>query len=241
MKNRTVIGIVCVVLAVAVTFVVSPFVSKMADKKTEVVRFVTEVSHGSEIKDTDVELVKVSTSALPEKTIKDVKSVVGKYTTADIFKGDFATESKVTDNANTANDTMASLKGDKVAMSITINTFAGGLSGKLQNGDIVSICVTDKENNTSIPTELKYVKVITTTTSGGIDENDVIENEDGSFELPSTITVLVNAKQAKVLANYEQSADMHIALVYRGDDANAEKFLAAQDKALEKSEANTNG
>lgn len=241
MKNRTVIGIVCVILAVAVTFVVSPFVSKMADKKTEVVRFVTEVSHGSEIKDTDVELVKISTSALPEKTIKDIKSVVGKYATADIFKGDFATESKVTDNANTANDIMASLKGDKVAMSITINTFAGGLSGKLQNGDIVSICVTDKENNTTIPTELKYVKVITTTTSGGVDENDVVENEDGSFELPSTITVLVNTKQAKVLANYEQNAEMHVALVYRGDDANAEKFLSAQDKALEKSEAKANG
>lgn len=241
MKNRTVIGIVCVILAVAVTFVVSPFVSKMADKKTEVVRFVTEVSHGTEIKNTDVELVEISNSALPENTIKDIKSVVGKYATADIFKGDFATESKVTDNANTANDIMASLKGDKVAMSITINTFAGGLSGKLQNGDIVSICVTDKENNTSIPTELKYVKVITTTTSGGVDENDVIENEDGSFELPSTITVLVSTKQAKVLANYEQSADMHVALVYRGDDANAEKFLAAQDKALEKSEATTNG
>ncbi len=241
MKNRTVIGIVCVILAVAVTFVVSPFVSKMADKKTEVVRFVADVSHGTEIKVTDVELVEISNSALPEKTIKSKDEVIGKFAVADIFKGDFATESKVTDNANTANDIMASLKGDKVAMSITINTFAGGLSGKLQNGDIVSICVTDKENNTTIPTELKYVKVITTTTSGGIDENDVIENEDGSFELPSTITVLVSTKQAKVLANYEQSADMHVALVYRGDDANAEKFLAAQDKALEKSEATTNG
>ncbi len=241
MKNRTVIGIVCVILAVAVTFVVSPFVSKMADKKTEVVRFVTEVSHGTEIKNTDVELVEISNSALPEKTIKDIKSVVGKYATADIFKGDFATENKVTDNANTANDIMAALKGDKLAMSITINTFAGGLSGKLQNGDIVSICVTDKDDNTTIPTELKYVKVITTTTSGGVDENDVIENEDGSFELPSTITVLVNTKQAKVLAHYEQNAEMHVALVYRGDDANADKFLTAQDKALEKSEATTNG
>lgn len=241
MKNRTVIGIVCVILAVAVTFVVSPFVSKMADKKTEVVRFAADVSHGVQIKDTDVELVEISNSALPEKPIKDIKSVIGKYATADVFKGDLATDRKITDNANTADDIMASLKGDKVAMSITINTFAGGLSGKLQNGDIVSICVTDKENNTSIPTELKYVKVITTTTSGGIDENDVVENEDGSFELPSTITVLVNSKQAKVLAHYEQSAEMHIALVYRGDDTNAEKFLSAQDKALEKSEANANG
>ncbi len=241
MKNRTVIGIVCVILAVVITFVVSPFVNKVTDKKTEVVRFTTDVSHGVMIKDTDVELVKISNSALPEKTIKDVKLVVGKYAVADVFKGDFATESKITANANTADEIMASLKGDKVAMSITINTFAGGLSGKLQNGDIVSICVTDKDKNTTIPSELKYVKVITTTTSGGIDENDVVENEDGSFELPSTITVLVNTQQAKVLAEYEQSAEMHVALVYRGDSVNAEKFLAIQDKALEKSEAKPNG
>lgn len=76
---------------------------------------------------------------------------------------------------------MASLKGDKVAMSITINSFAGGLSGKLENGDIVSIYVTDNDSHTEVPASLKYVKVITTTTSGGIDENDVVENEDGSF------------------------------------------------------------
>ncbi|MDY5991658.1 MAG: SAF domain-containing protein [Oscillospiraceae bacterium] len=112
MKNRTAIGIVCIILAVAVTFVVSPLVNNISDKKTEVVRFVGDVSHGTEIKDTDVEIVKISNSALPEKVIKDKKSVVGKFATADIFKGDFATESKITDNANTANDIMASLKGD---------------------------------------------------------------------------------------------------------------------------------
>ncbi|MEE0970162.1 MAG: RcpC/CpaB family pilus assembly protein, partial [Clostridia bacterium] len=206
MKNRTAIGIVCIILAVAVTFVVSPLVNNISDKKTEVVRFITDVSHGTKIKETDIELVEISNSALPEKVIKDKKAVVGKFATADIFKGDFATESKVTDNANTANDVMASLKGDKVAMSITINSFAGGLSGKLENGDVVSIYVTDKDNHTEVPASLKYVKVITTTTSGGIDENDVVENEDGSFELPTTITVLVSVEQAKILANYEESA-----------------------------------
>lgn len=244
MKNRTAIGIVCIVLAVAVTFVVSPIVNNISDKKTEVVRFVADVSHGTEIKDTDIEVVKISNSALHEKVIKDKSAVVGKFATADIFKGDFATESKITDNANTANDVMASLKGDKVAMSITINSFAGGLSGKLENGDIVSVYVTDKDNNTEVPSALKYVKVITTTTSGGIDENDVVENEDGSFELPTTITVLVSVEQAKILANYEESATMHVALVYRGDDATAEKFLKAQDEYFSKknvSEGNKNG
>ena len=244
MKNRTAIGIVCIILAVAVTFVVSPLVNNISDKKTEVVRFAADVSHGTEIKDTDIELVEISNSALPEKVIKDKNAVVGKYATTDIFKGDFATESKVTDNANTASDIMASLKGDKVAMSITINSFAGGLSGKLENGDIVSIYVTNKDDETENPASLKYVKVITTTTSGGIDENDVVENEDGSFELPTTITVLVSVEQAKILANYEESATMHVALVYRGDDATANKFLKAQDDYFAKknvSEDDKNG
>ena len=244
MKNRTAIGIVCIILAVAVTFVVSPLVNNISDKKTEVVRFTADVSHGTEIKDTDIELVEISNSALPEKVIKDKNAVVGKYATTDIFKGDFATESKITDNANTASDIMASLKGDKVAMSITINSFAGGLSGKLENGDIVSIYVTNKDDETENPASLKYVRVITTTTSGGIDENDVVENEDGSFELPTTITVLVSVEQAKILANYEESATMHVALVYRGDDATANKFLKAQDDYFAKknvSEADNNG
>ena len=244
MKNRTAIGIVCIILAVAVTFVVSPLVNNISDKKTEVVRFTADVSHGTEIKDTDIELVEISNSALPEKVIKDKNAVVGKYATTDIFKGDFATESKVTDNANTASDIMASLKGDKVAMSITINSFAGGLSGKLENGDIVSIYVTNKDDETENPAALKYVKVITTTTSGGIDENDVVENEDGSFELPTTITVLVSVEQAKILANYEESVTMHVALVYRGDDATANKFLKAQDDYFAKknvSEDDKNG
>ena len=244
MKNRTAMGIVCIVLAVAVTFIVSPLVNNISDKKTEVIRFVTDVSHGSEISEEDVELVEISNSALPEKVIKDKTAIIGKHATADIFKGDLATESKITDNANTANDVLASLKGDKVAMSITIGSFAGGLSGKLENGDIVSICVTDKEDKTEIPAPLKYVKVITTTTSGGIDENDVVENEDGSFELPTTITVLVSVEQAKILANYEKSATMHVALVYRGDDARANKFLKAQDDYFAKksvSGADNNG
>lgn len=238
MKNRTVIGIVCIILAVAVTFVVSPLVNKISDQKTEVIRFTADVGHGVKITDEHIELVEISNSALPDKTIKSKEAVVGKYATADLFKGDIATESKVTDNANTANDIMASLKGDKIAMSITINSFAGGLSGKLENGDIVSIYVTNKDEVTEVPASLKYVKVITTTTSGGIDENDVIQNEDGSFELPTTITVLVTVEQAKILANYEENAVMHVALVYRGDDATSEKFLKVQDEYLEKAKVN---
>ena len=75
MKNRTAIGIVCIILSVAVTFLVSPLVNNISDKKTEVVRFIADVSHGAEIKDTDIEVVKISNSALPDNVIKDKKTV----------------------------------------------------------------------------------------------------------------------------------------------------------------------
>ena len=114
----------------------------------------------------------------------------------------------------------------------------GGGSGmglevaKLMGGDIISIYVTDKDNKTTVPATLKYVRVITTTTAGGVDEPDVVENEDGTKALPTTVTVLVSVKQAQQLASFEKNATMHVALVYRGEEKTANKFISKQDKYL---------
>lgn len=58
-------------------------------------------------------------------------------------------------------------------MSITIKSFANGLSGKLQSGDIVSVIAPDykKLGATVIPPELKYVEVVSVTASSGYDAN----------------------------------------------------------------------
>lgn len=233
MKNRTAIGIVCIILAVAITFGISPLVNKMTEGKTQVVIFSKDIAKGAKITDGDLTLTEFSKNGIPEKAIKDKKEIVGKYANSDLYKGDVATAAKLADNANSSDNVLSSLGKDKVAMSITVTSFAGGLSGKLQNGDIVSIYVTEKDKDTTVPAELKYVKVITTTTSGGVDENEVQPNEDGTFDLPATVTVLVSIKQAVELASYEKNASMHIALVYRGDEKTANKYIAAQDKYLE--------
>ena len=125
MKNRTLIGIVCIILAVAVTFLVSPLVNRVSEQKTDVIRFTKDISHGSKIVETDIEIVKLSKNSVPEKALKTKDAVVGKYAKADLFKGDLATEIKITDDENSVENIFGSLNGDKVAMSITINTFAG--------------------------------------------------------------------------------------------------------------------
>lgn len=232
MKNRTFIGVICIVLAVLTTFVVSPMVNKMSEGKAAVVRFTKDIAQGAQITEDDIEVVDLVKSSLPENFIPDKTSVIGMFANADLYKGDIATDAKLTADANASVNILGALTGDKVAMSVTIASFARGLSAKLQNGDIVSIYVTDKEGNTAIPASLKYVRVITTTTAGGVDENEVEPNEDGTFDLPTTITVLVSVSQAQELANYEENAKMHVALVYRGDEETAKKFLDKQDQYL---------
>ena len=230
MKKRTIIGIICMVVAVATTFLIAPVINNIASDTTLVVRLTKDVKQGSAITDADIEEIKVQTNTIPNGVILKKSDVIGKYTSSNLFAGDYFTQSKITGDANTANDVFATLNGSKMAVSITINTLAAGLSAKLQNGDIVSIIVTPKNaTESTIPGELKFVKVITTTTAGGIDKDAVVKNDDGSYELPSTITLLVNEKQAKLLAQYENSADMQAALVYRGDKETANKFLDKQD------------
>lgn len=232
MKNRTLIGVVCIILAVAVTFGVSPLVNKISEGKTKVVVLSKDITEGVEITDKDVSIVEIAKAALPEKFITDKNAVVGKYANSTLYKGDVVTENKISDVANTSDNVLNSLSDGKVAMSISVSTFASGLSAKLQNGDIISIYVTDKDKKTTVPPELNYVKVITTTTSGGVDENEVEKNEDGTFDLPSTVTVLVTPKQAVLLANYDETSAMHVALVYRGTEEKAQKYIEMQDKYL---------
>ena len=239
MKNRTFIGIICIVLAVLTTFVVSPMVNRMSEGKTEVVRFVKDLSQGAQITEDDIETVDLVKSSLPESFIADSSEVIGKFAKSDLYTGDIATDAKLTADANASVNILNALSEDKVAMSVTIASFAGGLSGKLKNGDIISFYVTDEDERTSIPQTLKYVRVITTTTAGGVDENDVQPNDDGTFELPTTITVLVSVAQAQELAHYEENATMHVALVYRGNEETAQQFLAQQDEILKSTAAET--
>jgi len=243
MKNRTIIGVICMVLAVAVTFAIAPLVNRLTTDTSEVIRLASDVKQGTEITADCLEVVKVKTDTIPQGTVNDPSQIIGKYASSQLYAGDYLTAEKLTGEANTASDVFASLNGEKVAVSVTIDTFAAGLSGKLQNGDIISVIVVDRDTGkAAIPVTLKYMKVITTTTSGGIDQDSIVKNEDGSYEIPSTVTLLASTEQAKQLAEYDNEDVMTVALVYRGTAENAQKFLDAQDeylKALEEANADT--
>lgn len=234
MKNRTIIGIVCIVLALVVTFAVAPLVNKLSDSRTDIVRLKNDIVQGHMIQESDIEIVTVGSSGLPTNIITKKEAIVGKFAACDLKANTDLLQSMISDKSDSADDVFHTLDGTKQAISITISSFAGGLSGKLENGDIVSLVIFENETNkATIPGGLTYVKVITTTTAEGFDKDELTPNEDGTYELPTTLTLLVNPTQAKMLVEYENRGVIHADLVYRGDSKTAQKFLDAQDLYFE--------
>ena len=109
MKNRTIIGIICMALAVVMTFVVAPIVTNITSDTTKIVRLTQDVKQGSPITEDVVEVVKVDKDSIPAGAIEDKSDVVGKYAASNLYTGDFFTKAKLTNNGNTAEDVLISL------------------------------------------------------------------------------------------------------------------------------------
>lgn len=230
-KNRMVLGITCIVLAFVICFVISPLVSKSGNQMVTAVRVTGPIKSGDEITKDMVSEMKVANINQPDNLISNAKEVIGKYATMDMIKGDYVLNEKVADSPYVENTYLAGLNGEKRAISVSLKTFATGLSGKLKPGDIVSVIAPDyqKSGMTIVPIELQYIEVIAVTSKTGA-EVDAVGGDEA--DLPSAVTLLATEAQAKILAELEKSGTIHLSLVYRGNRTTAEQFLKAQDEVL---------
>lgn len=235
-KNRMVVGVFCIVLSLLICFGITPLFNKGISQKTEIVRVTKEIKAGAQITKDMVQNVEVGGYNLPTDVVRSKETVVGSYALADLSIGDYILNAKISKSPAAENAYLYNLDGSKQAMSITIKSFANGLSGKLQSGDIVSIIAPDykKQGATVIPPELKYVEVISVTASSGYDANTGEQKAtEDERELPSTVTLLVTPEQGNILASLDADGKTHLSLVYRGDQKNIKEFLDTQTKILD--------
>ncbi|NCD08525.1 MAG: pilus assembly protein CpaB [Negativicutes bacterium] len=237
LKNRTTVGILCIVLSLVVCFGITPLFNQSISQKTEIVRVAKEIKQGDEITKDMVQTVEVGSYNLPENIIKTKETVIGTFATADFAVGDYILNTKVSKTPAYENAYLYNLDGTKQAISLTLKTFAGGLSGKLQSGDIVSVIAPDfrEQGLTVIPPELKYVEVISVTAPSGYDANTGEQtNSEDDRELPSTVTLLVTPEQGNILAELEAEGKSHLSLVFRGENKQAQEFIAIQEEVIRK-------
>lgn len=252
MKNRTVLGIICIALALVLCFGVGPLINNLTDGTVEVARIKdgVTVSSGSEITMDDIEAFKAKKSVVSNGVYYTYDTFMSKYfetssedyvgvpyADCEMNSGEYISQHKVSVNGASSGAIFDGLYGDKMAISIPLDSFADGLSGKLENGDIVSVLVFSNENGervSVIPPELEYVKVITTTTESGVDQGDIAKNEDGSMaDSVSTATLLVDVEQAKILHKYSNVGSVTLALRCKGTSPGAEKLLERNDPVPE--------
>lgn len=233
LKNRTVLGVVCIVLSLIICFAITPLFNASKSSTMKIVRVKSNLKIGQEITSKDIE---VGAYNMPSEVMKNSEDVIGKYASAEMIKGEYVLAAKISDTPASENAYLYNLTGKKRAISITIPSFAGGLSGKLISGDIVSVIAIDykEKGETVVPEELQYVEVIAVTDKKGNDDETVTVKPDGEeeTELPETVTLLVTPEQANILAELEAEGEVHVALVYRGTAENAQKFISAQEKYL---------
>ncbi|KUO71689.1 MAG: hypothetical protein APF81_22715 [Desulfosporosinus sp. BRH_c37] len=234
-KNRTTIGVACIILALIIVFGVSPLINNAAKAQTGIVRVEKDIEAGQKITADKIEKVTVGGYNLPSNVAKRAEDVVGKYAIAGLKKGDYILSSKLSSNPFFSNPYLYNLQEGKVAMSVSLKSLASGLSGKLQNGDIVSLIAiggdSGKKEAVQLP-ELVYVEVLAVTTKKGSDSNQQNQNQsttDGDQDIPATVILSVNQIQALKLAAYEENGKLHATLVSRGNDEKKQMLLVAQE------------
>ncbi len=241
LKNRTVLGIICIVLSLIICFAVTPLFNSGLSQKAGIIRVTKDIKAGDQITKDKVQAIEVGSFNLPKDVVKSTDTAVGKYATTDLLAGDYILKAKLADVPTEGNAYLYNLNGEKQAISVTIKNFSNGLSGKLISGDIVSVIAPDyrKQGTTVIPAELQHVEVIAVTantgydTDGGKQAADTMKS-DNQKALPSTVTLLASPEQSKILAELDSDGKLHLSLVYRGTKDNAAKYIGSQDAVIAK-------
>lgn len=237
-RNRTIVGVACIVLSLIICFGLTPLYNGALNAKTEIIRVSKDIAEGELITAAMIQRVEVGKFNLPASVMSEETSVVGKYAKIDLSKDDYILSSKLSDIPLTNYQYLNDFDGKERAISVSIKSFAAGLSGKLEQGDIVSLYVSDygESKETITPPELQYVKVLAVTAPTGVDTDEYEDNQKSSaeedIELPSTVTLRVAPIQAKLLAELEVKGKIHVVFVYRGSEENSHKFLEEQSRLL---------
>ena len=236
-NSRFLYGILSILLAAIIAFIAIPTVTRKTNSKVEIVRITTALDRGDPITAKDVELAEVGGFNLPDNVATKLEDVIGTYAASSLYPGDYILSGKVSSTPLSSDLTLHAIPDGMVAISITVQSLAAGLSDKLQSGDIIRLYHYNDLSGTlnvvqDIP-ELKFVKVLSVSDSKGLDIDYTKQPEEDEERLQTaTLTVQATPEQAILLTQYENEGMLHVALISRGNEALAKELLNQQAEIL---------
>jgi len=229
MNKRLLFGIISIALAVVIALIGIPAVIGQSNTKLQIVRVKEAIEEGTVVTAEQLEMAEVSSHGLPANVATDFTQVVGTYALVDLVPGDYFLPTKVSTESPEKDTILKKLTGDKIAVSMSVQSLAGVLSNKLRTDDIVSVYSYEDGEVVKVE-ELQYVRIIAVTNSNGTNIEDAVGDES---HMAATITFLVNDRQAAKMIEIENEHPMHMTLISRGDSKRAKELLAEQEDILE--------
>jgi len=230
-KNRWLLGSISVLVGVLILLVVQPYVVGRINEQITVLRVKEkEIKAGDRITKESIEKVTIGKYHLTAGVLTKEEEIIGQYAVSKLYQGDLFTSEKLTSSPFSGDEYLSNLPAGKMAVSVSLSSFAGGLSGKLEKNDIVRIVAVNE--SAYVPESLQYVLALAVTNGEGTDKENVDNKKEAKDRIPKTITLLVDDKQARELAYLEEKEKIHVALVFRGEKTLREEFLAKQDEIL---------
>lgn len=237
-NSRFLYGVLSILLAAIIAFIAIPAVTRKTNNKVEIIRITTALDRGDPITAKDVELVEVGGFNLPDNVASRLEDVVGTYASTNLYPGEYILSGKVSSSPLSSDPALNAIPDGMVAISISTQTLASGLSDKLQAGDIIRLYHYTDQSGTlntvyDIP-EFKFIKVLAVSDSKGLEIDYTKQPEEDEEKLQTaTITVQATPEQAMLLTQYENEGILHVALISRGNDTLAKKLLDQQAELLE--------
>lgn len=254
LKNRLIIGCICIILAFALGFIGVPFITKVTSDKIQVVVASKDISKGALLTEDMFRIVEMSVGDLPymrselysaisgknDECIFNVNSSVPYYAAVEISANDFVSRKKVTGEIPYKNKELRDLVDDEYAVSIAVSSLDASVSGKIRANDVVTLLVVggkSAEPKAVVYDQLKYMEVISVSTRDGVD----VKTET-SEELPTYVTLRCNLEQAQILAQLNADYKIHLAFAAHSTSERAAALLESQkayftERAIQEAEA----
>lgn len=225
-RNRIIIGIVCLAVAVVGAFIVLPAISENRIERYDVYMLNTDIAAGQSIKEENVSTVKTSDERIAALTVYKKEQLAGMVAARNLKKDSYIYAADLT-KENTV--TIDNIPADKQIVSVAIKDIAMDVAYQLQAGDIVRVYAVDEKTGAEQqPKELKYVEIegIYNAAGGNIAK---LTGESVDYQ-PAAATLIVNDKQAKTLVPLSKKSNIYFSLISRGDLQKKQELLAEQSK-----------
>ena len=142
LRNKFLIGILCIVIGVTVGFVLLPKSQDADINMTKVVRLTQDVAAGTKLEEKMLEIATIPAESVPDGASSALESFLNRYASSQLYEGDILTSAKVRDTL--VDPVAAAAAKGKQLVSVTVPSLSAGVSGTLRPGDVVSIMVTSK-------------------------------------------------------------------------------------------------